>query len=165
MFHRDVRREPVCLSPQPALAKDATRELCISAGARRLHSGGRRDDVLRDHLAAESIADGTRHHRSGCGRLSFWPQEKRGRSLIGCIPAVMRAKFCVDGLATGKTFLRSVPEADAFLTEFPAEIHFVAAKQGGEIDQTDVKIFDQTTGFLNFLDSGLQALGALVAAQ
>jgi APA family basic amino acid/polyamine antiporter len=101
----------------------------------------------------------------GSGRLSFWSQEKHRRSLIGCIPAMMRAELCVNGLAAGKAFLRSVPEADAFLAELPAEIHFVAAEQSGEIYQTDVQIFDEAAGFLDFLDSGLHALGALVTAQ
>jgi hypothetical protein len=63
---------------------------------------------------------------------------------------MMLAKFRINRLAAGKPFLGSVPKADARLAQLPAEVHFVAAEQRGEIDQPDVQIFDQTTGLLNF---------------
>src|SRR5579864_2472239 len=56
-----------------------------------------------------------------------------------------------------------MPEADTRFAEFPAEVHFFAAKERSEVHQSDVQVLNDATEFLNLLDGGLQALGAAIA--
>src|SRR5260221_6804313 len=165
VFHRDVGGELIYFSPHARMAEAWTCEFRVPADPGGLHSGGRGHDRLWIDLAAESFADRRRDDCARRGRLSFWPQEERGRGLVRRVPAMLLAEFRVDRLTPGKTFLRAVPKADACLTQLPAEVDFVAAEQSGEIDEPNIQIFNQAAGLLNFLDGGLEALGALVPAQ
>jgi len=68
----------------------------------------------------------------------------------------------VEGLAAGKAFVLAMVKADAVLTEFPAEIDFLVIDDGGKIEQADIEVLDDATGFENAGERGLQGFGQLV---
>jgi hypothetical protein len=57
-----------------------------------------------------------------------------------------------------------VPETDAGFAELPAEIHFLAAVERGEIDQSGFYVFDLRADFLDALDCLFQTGGSALLA-
>ena len=69
-------------------------------------------------------------------------------------------KLLIDRLTAPKTFLNAVPKVNAGLAELPAQVDFLPVEERGEVDQTDVEIFHQTSVFVNFFDDLLKLLGS-----
>lgn len=76
----------------------------------------------------------------------------------------MTEKIVVDGLPAFKTFIGSVPETDAVLSEFPAKAHFAALIKRQKIDEADVQVLDQGAGFFDLFERIFERDVAVVAA-
>lgn len=69
---------------------------------------------------------------------------------------MMFQKFLIDGLAAAKALVYAVPESDARLAEFPAQINFFAVELSGEVDQADVQVLYYASIVVDFLEQFLQ---------
>ena len=77
----------------------------------------------------------------------------------------MVEKILVNRFSPGKTFVDAVPELNARLAHFPAQINFAIAKQSGEVDQADVQVLNDAAGFLHTFESGFKTFGVAVVEQ
>ena len=69
---------------------------------------------------------------------------------------MMLQKFLIDGFAAAKALVHAVPESDAGLAEFPAQIDFFAVELSGEVDQADVQVLYYAPIVVDFLEQFLQ---------
>ena len=74
-------------------------------------------------------------------------------------------KGLINRFASAKPVFDSVPEMDAVLAQFPAQVHFLAIQQRGKVKQADVQVFHKAAVFLNAFDGRIQLLcGGIPAA-
>src|SRR5690348_7203765 len=58
-----------------------------------------------------------------------------------------------------------MPEANAFFTQTPAEIHLFVIDDGREIEQAGIEVFYQATGGLNPFERGLERFSKFVVLE
>jgi hypothetical protein len=68
----------------------------------------------------------------------------------------------IQRLATGKSFVLAMVKTDAIFAKPPAQVHFFVIDQGREVEQANLKIFDDATGFKDAIERGLQGFGQLL---
>ncbi|HXN51371.1 MAG TPA: hypothetical protein VN943_05485 [Candidatus Acidoferrum sp.] len=68
----------------------------------------------------------------------------------------------IQRLATGKSFVLAMVEADAILAKPPAQINFFVVDQRREVEQANLKIFDEATGFKDAIERGLKRFSELL---
>src|SRR5690606_23431292 len=85
------------------------------------------------------------------------------RSGIG-IGGVVGQKLVIDALAAAEAFIHAMPELDMALAQTPAQINFSVVVERREIEQSDIKIFHDTTLLMNRLQGCAQLRSRLVAA-
>src|SRR5271168_1770667 len=61
----------------------------------------------------------------------------------------------VEGFAPGEAFVLAVIETDAVFAQFPAEVDVLIVDDSGKIEQADIEIFDDATGFQDAVQGGL----------
>ena len=69
----------------------------------------------------------------------------------------------VDGLASSEAFFSAVPVRDFLFSEFPAQQNNFAFDFAGEVEESDVEVFDLNAGGVDFGDGILHALQCLLA--
>src|SRR5712692_10046888 len=69
----------------------------------------------------------------------------------------------INRLAPGKAFVLAMPEANAVLSQPPAQEHFFVIDQRGKIEQAYVQILHHAASRLNALERGFDAIGQVVA--
>jgi len=68
----------------------------------------------------------------------------------------------VQWFATGKSFVLAMVKADAILAKSPAQVNFFVINQGREVEQANLKIFDDATRFKDSIQGGLKRFGKLL---
>ena len=72
---------------------------------------------------------------------------------------VARAEIArVERLASGESLVLSMIKTNAVLAEFPAEIDFLVVDDRRKIEQANVEILDDASGFENAVQRGLQMI-------
>jgi hypothetical protein len=69
----------------------------------------------------------------------------------------------VDGLASGEAFFGAMPVGDFFFSEFPTQQDDFAFDFAGEVEESDVEVFDLHAGGVNFGDGIFDALQRFLA--
>src|ERR1022692_2955074 len=167
----------LCLpvSGTPLKVRVATRPACRIRSsledARRLSSGVS-NTVLTSKTRGRDTTKPASRSRRRVDRASFtaslisvsWLAFDMGWSLRAVALMVIE-KVLVDGLTTAEAFVHAMPEGNAALAKFPAQVDLHAAEQGREVHQADIQIFHQATRFQNRLNAFAQARGRVVAAR
>jgi hypothetical protein len=74
----------------------------------------------------------------------------------GLLNDVTRTEIArIQWLATGKSFVLAMVETDAILAKPPAQINFFVVDQRREVEQADLKIFDEATRFKDAIERRL----------
>src|ERR1700716_997326 len=68
----------------------------------------------------------------------------------------------IQWLATGKSFVLAMVEADAILAKPPAQINFFVVDQRREVEQADLKIFDEATRFKDAIERRLKRFSKML---
>src|SRR5262249_12341576 len=62
--------------------------------------------------------------------------------LLWAVATVMFAELLVDLLAAGEALIHAVPIGNGGFSQFPAQVHLAAAKQGREVEEAYIEVFD-----------------------
>src|SRR5262249_11637805 len=111
--------------------------------------------ILRSNTRRREIAKPTeRRARRAVGRsgIANLISVSVGCPLILLCPvsAMVIDEVLIDSLASLETLVDSMPEGDVRLSQLPAEVHFYAFEECGEVDQTHVEVLDQAAVILDF---------------
>ncbi len=68
----------------------------------------------------------------------------------------------IQRFASGESFVLAMIEADAVLAKPPAQVDFFVINQGREVEQSNLKIFDEATRFKDAIEGGLQSFRKLL---
>jgi len=68
----------------------------------------------------------------------------------------------IQRFATGKSFVLAMVETDAILAKPPAQVNFFVINQGRKVEQANLKIFDDATGFKDSIQGGLERFGQVL---
>jgi len=74
------------------------------------------------------------------------------------------AEFPINGFSSSKSFINSMPEVNTRLTQFVAEVNFLAVINRWKINQPDFQVFDQAATILDLLASVAQLFLAMTLA-
>src|SRR5665213_2250602 len=70
--------------------------------------------------------------------------------------------FRIDGPAAGETFILTVVETNAVLSQSPAQVHIFVLDHGRKIDESRIEVFYDASGRLNLLERVLHLLYDLI---
>ena len=68
-------------------------------------------------------------------------------------------------MSAGEARITCVPMRDGWLTEFPAQVDFLAVHHRGEVDQTDHRVFELHAQLEQLIDEALQSLNIFFEVQ